>query len=131
MTTPMDPGESAPSQLDTLRNAGQAVVHSKELLTSARLEDLSHCEGELETAVHSLEKATRNLDALSQSEPSELRITARCLQRETAGLVRLLRQGQEFHQGLIALLESSLAGYTASGDPATSGLNYSRITLKG
>ena len=127
----MNPGESTPGQLDMLRNAVQAVVRSKELLTSARLENLSHCEGELETAVQCLEKATRDADARSQSEPSELRITARRLQRETAGLVRLLRQGQEFHQGLIALSESSLAGYTASGDSATGGLNYSRITLKG
>jgi hypothetical protein len=127
----MNPEESTPGQLDTLRNAVQAVVRSKELLTSARLENLSYCEGELGTAVQCLEKATRDLDARNQFEPSELRITARRLQRETAGLVRLLRQAQEFHNGWNALSESSLAGYTASGDPAPVGRDYSRIALKG
>jgi hypothetical protein len=127
----MSPEETKPNESEALQCAVQAVARSKRLLTSACVESLSHCEDELESAVQYLERATRDLDATSQSERSSLGITAQRLQREIADFVRLLRQAQDFQQGWIGLTESSLVGYTASGDPAPVGRDYSRIAVKG
>ena len=70
-------------------------------------------------------------DAVTHSPATGLWEAVRRVQREVTDVTRLLRQATEFHQAWMALSESSLAGYTASGDPAPVGRDYSRIAVKG
>ena len=119
------------SQLNALQGVVQAVECAKGLLISVRFEAIDGCEGELESAVQLLETVTRNLMSSGGSERSGLWDIACRIQREVSGVTRLLHQATEFHQGLMALSESRLAGYTASGDPAPVSQHHSRVVVKG